>query len=90
MLDVPSDARSYVVARLHREAKGDPPDLKAEMLLGQVLLGEVSAHAAAITMRWRKLPDPYKQLLLWWDRASDQERTCFHTYLAAWFSKEIA
>jgi hypothetical protein len=79
-----------VVARLHREAKGDPPDLKAEMLLGQVLLGEVSAHAAAITMGWRKPPTPYKQLLLWWDRARDEQRAEFEDFIAAWRWKEAA
>jgi hypothetical protein len=44
------------------------------MLLDKVMAGEVSAHAAAIAKGWRKPPDPYRQLVLWWDRASEEQR----------------
>jgi hypothetical protein len=56
--DAGTDTRSYVIGHLGWEASADPPDLWARMLLDKVLAGEVSAHAAAIAMRWRKPPIP--------------------------------
>jgi hypothetical protein len=82
--------RSYVIRRLDREANADPPDLQARMLLDKVMAGEVSAHAAAIAMGWRKPPDPYRQLVLWWDKAGEEDRDAFMTYVEAWLAREVA
>jgi hypothetical protein len=59
-----SDTRSYVVARLDREASAYPPELKAAQLRDQVLDGTISAHAAAIAMGWRKPRTPYHELVV--------------------------
>jgi hypothetical protein len=74
-----TDTVAYVKARLRR----DDPEL-----LARVEAGELTANAAAVRKGWRKPPDPYRQLVLWWDRASPKDRTCFHTYLQAWAEKE--
>jgi hypothetical protein len=71
----------HIKARLHR----DDPDLAA-----RVEAGELTANAAAILKGWRKRPEPYRQLVLWWDRATPKDRACFHTYLKAWAEKEDA
>jgi hypothetical protein len=71
----------HIKARLRR----DDPEL-----LARVEAGELTANAAAVAKGWRKPPDPYRQLVLWWDKASPKDRTCFHTYLKAWAEKEDA
>jgi hypothetical protein len=76
-----TDTVAYVKARLRR----DDPDLAA-----RVERGELTANAAAVAKGWRKRPEPYRQLVLWWDRATPQDRACFHTYLKAWAEKEDA
>ena len=74
-----SKAEQNTVAHIKARLRRDDPDLAA-----RVERGELTANAAAAAKDWRKPPDPYRQLVLWWDRA------CFHTYLKAWTEKEDA
>jgi hypothetical protein len=53
-------------------------------LAARVEQGELSANAAAVQKGWRKKPDPYRQLVLWWDRASDGDRARFKDFIDAW------
>jgi hypothetical protein len=75
------NSSSYLAARLKR----DRPDLAAEVEAGRMKLRDAARKAGIV-----KPPDSYRQLVLWWDRASPKDRACFHTYLKAWAEKEDA
>ena len=61
-----SNASSYLAARLKR----DRPDLATEVEAGRMRLRDAARRAGIV-----KPPDPYRQLVLWWDRASPKDRT---------------
>jgi hypothetical protein len=69
---------SYLAARLKR----DHPELAADVEAGRMTLRAAAKEAGIV-----KPTDPYRQLVLWWDKASPKDRTCFHTYLKAWAEK---
>jgi hypothetical protein len=57
------NSSSYLAARLKR----DHPAIAAAVERGEYRSIRAAARAAGII----KNPDPYKQLVLWWDRADD-------------------
>jgi hypothetical protein len=79
---VGSNSTSYLAARLKR----DHPEIAEAVKRGEYPLIRAAAKAAGII----KPPDAYKQLLAWWDRASDEERISFKVYLMAWRSRDVA
>jgi hypothetical protein len=66
-----SNSSSYLAARLKR----DHPDLAAEVEAGHLKL-----RAAARTAGIVKPPDPLRELMRWWGRASDVDRARFEAY----------
>jgi hypothetical protein len=72
---------TYLAARIIR----DHPEIAEAVKRGEYPLIRAAAKAAGII----KPPDAYKQLLAWWDRASDEERISFKVYLTAWRSRDV-
>jgi hypothetical protein len=64
-----SDDRAYVLARLQRDGHAD--------LIAKVYAGELSAHAAAVLVGYRKQKTPLEQLQHWWAKTSPDERLAF-------------
>jgi hypothetical protein len=61
--------KEYVMARLQRDGHAE--------LLARIFAGDLSANAAAEQMGYRKKKTPLEQLLHWWKKASDDERSQF-------------
>ena len=66
--------REYILARLERDEYFD--------LLAQVKRGNVSAHAAAVQVGYRKQKTPFDQLCHWWTKADDEARQAFRSFIA--------
>jgi hypothetical protein len=63
------NSRDYILARLQRDGHSD--------LIAQVYAGELSAHAAAERVGYRKAKTPLQQLEHWWGKATPDERLAF-------------
>lgn len=65
--------RDYILARLQRDGHSD--------LIAQVYAGELSAHAAAQQVGYRRTRTPLDQLRHWWQKASALEREVFTEFM---------
>jgi hypothetical protein len=64
-----SDNRVYVLARLQRDGEAN--------LIARIYAGELSAHAAALQMGYRKQKTALEHLHAWWKKATPTERRAF-------------
>ena len=76
----------YIAARLARDAETDAvaADVKA-----RYEAGELSAHAAAVEMGWRKQRTQLDKLKSAWRNADEDERAQFEEFINDWRLKEM-
>src|SRR5688500_2488147 len=67
LANVGGTSSAYPAARLRRGR----PDLAAEVGAGRMRLRDAARKAGIV-----KPSEPYRQLVLWWDRASPKDRAC--------------
>jgi hypothetical protein len=77
---VGSNSTSYLAARLKR----DHPDIAAAVERGEYRSMRAAAREAGII----KPPNPYRQLIRWWGRASDHDRMRFEDFIEQWHRED--
>lgn len=73
------NSRANAIRRLRKEAETSD---RARELRDRVLAGELSPHAAAVEMGWRKRPDPVEQVRKWWAKLTPEQRDSLWQELA--------
>jgi hypothetical protein len=76
-----STSSSYLAARLKR----DHPEIAAAVERGKYRSMRAAAREAGII----KPPNPYRQLIRWWDRASDHDRMRFEDFIEQWHREQL-
>jgi hypothetical protein len=72
---------SYIEARLARDAQTDP---QAADVMERYGRGELTAHAAAVEMGWRKRQDRTTKFRSLWRNATDEERSQIEQDINDW------